>query len=58
MNNKYWKWFMRVVNDIDIDMYNQLAVGNYKLSDKQKQLLLKTFDINGCFGGILNELIN
>ena len=49
---------MRVVNDIDIDMYNQLAVGNYKLSDKQKQLLLKTFDINGCFGGILNELIN
>ena len=49
---------MRVVNDIDIDMYNQLAVGDYKLSDKQKQLLLKTFDINGCFGAILNELIN
>jgi hypothetical protein len=55
--HRNWKWFLRCVNDIDVDLHNKLVNNNYVITEKEKTLLLSCYTVNGAFGDILVELL-
>jgi hypothetical protein len=55
--HRNWKWFLRSVNDIDMDLHNKLVNNNYVITEIEKTLLLDSYTLDGAFGGILVELL-
>jgi hypothetical protein len=54
--HRNWKWFLKVVKDNNINLYDRLVSGLYTITHEEKNKLQIIFDVNSGFTEILNML--
>lgn len=54
--HRNWNWFLRLIKDLDINLYNRLLEGSYNITQDEKNHLLEAFDLNSGFVEIVNTL--
>lgn len=54
--HRCWKWFLRVVNDNNTNLYDRLVSGLYVITVEEKNKLQHIIQSNSGFSEILNML--
>jgi len=54
--HRNWKWFLRIVKEEEIDLYNRLMNEIYTITEREKGNLTQIFDPQSGLTYILNSL--